>query len=325
MLKIVFLFSRPPFFRTFVFGTDFSSEVLPYSNEDPEEKDFVIDTPSAGGTLTFTPGGNQWQAIINLYTVTYGAKRTVSFDKGDGTGSMDAKTYRAYTTFALPASTFTPPTDKGFDGWLCSVDDVVYDAGAEYTMTDANTTFTAQYGSVEGKTIIRVTLGGGNNATVSGAIGGTADVSTQSDKKFGSKSYAGFTLSGENTIKKGDIINVRITSKSTGGNTFINFYDTSSGTNILQETGTAGDVGDNKFVAGDALDGKQTIYICRTSSNGWNAFVDYIEVIRPVSGTITDTGWSTFASKYPLDLSTLTATRGATAYMHLLQAEAQLL
>lgn len=33
-----------------------------------------------------------------------------------------------------------------------------------------------------------------------------------------------------------------------------------------------------------------------------------------VSGTITDAGWSTFASSYPLDLSTVTATSGATAY-----------
>lgn len=33
-----------------------------------------------------------------------------------------------------------------------------------------------------------------------------------------------------------------------------------------------------------------------------------------VSGTITPAGWSTFASSYPLDLSTLTATSGATAY-----------
>jgi hypothetical protein len=33
-----------------------------------------------------------------------------------------------------------------------------------------------------------------------------------------------------------------------------------------------------------------------------------------VSGTITDAGWSTFASNYALDLSTVTATSGATAY-----------
>ena len=290
-----------------VFGTDYSSEGdLPWSNEDPAEKDFVVASPSAGAELAFQPGGNQWQAIINLYTITYGAKRTVSFDKGAGTGSMDAQTHRAYTTFTLPSSTFTPPTDKGFEGWLCSVDGLVYDAGAEYTMTDANTTFTAQYGSVEGKTIIRVTLGGGTKATVSGAIGGTADVNTQSDKKFGSNSYAGFTLAGENTIKKGDIINVRITTASSGANTYINFYDTKTGTNILQETGTAGEVGDNKFVAGDALNGLQTIYVCRTSSNAWNAYVDYIEVTRPVSINPAKE-YTTLTSAYALDFTSVSS------------------
>ena len=40
----------------------------------------------------------------------------------------------------------------------------------------------------------------------------------------------------------------------------------------------------------------------------------YVEVYGAVSGTITPAGWSTFASSYPLDLSTLNATSGATAY-----------
>ena len=40
----------------------------------------------------------------------------------------------------------------------------------------------------------------------------------------------------------------------------------------------------------------------------------YVEVYGVVSGTITPAGWSSFASSYPLDLSTLTATSSATAY-----------
>ena len=46
--------------------------------------------------------------------------------------------------------------------------------------------------------------------------------------------------------------------------------------------------------------------------------LDYIALAKTgeatVSGTITPAGWSTFASPYALDLSTLTATSGATAY-----------
>lgn len=59
-----------------------------------------------------------------------------------------------------------------------------------------------------GGSFIIVTLNGGTSATVTGTIGGTADVNVQSDKKFGSGHYAGFTLAGGNTFHTGDIINV---------------------------------------------------------------------------------------------------------------------
>ena len=50
-----------------------------------------------------------------------------------------------------------------------------------------------------------------------------------------------------------------------------------------------------------------------------NIDLDYVYAVKTsddakVSGTITDAGWSTFASPYKLDLSTVTATSGATAY-----------
>lgn len=288
-----------------VFGTDYSSEGnLPWSNEDPAEKDFIIASPSPGADLVFQPGDNQWQAIIELYTVTYGAKYTVSYASADGTGSMSDETHRAYASFTLPASTFTPPTDKAFDGWLCSVDGITYAAGASYTMTDVNTTFTAQYASAEGKTLIRVTLNGGKSATVTGAIGGTADVNVQSDKKFGSGHYAGFTLAGTNTFKTGDIINVNIAANASGSGS-IAVYDTDKST-VLYNTETKGDVGDNTFTLPAACNGKSTLYICRTSDNGWNAVVNYIEVSRPVSVTIANSGYSSLGSAYGLDFANAT-------------------
>lgn len=128
--------------------------------------------------------------------------------------------------------------------------------------------------------IIKVKILGSQNKEVTGTIGGTGDVSVQSDKKFGSGSYAGFTLAGENTLHTGDVINVKITKNSTDGNGTIIIYDSDKST-ILYNTGTKGDVGDNKFVLPEAVNGEKTIYICRTSSNGWNAYVDYIAVYRP--------------------------------------------
>lgn len=62
-------------------------------------------------------------------------------------------------------------------------------------------------------------------------------------------------------------------------------------------------------------DGKLTLV------KGGNNTIDYYDILiairtgdATVSGTITPAGWSTFASSYPLDLSKLTATSGATAY-----------
>lgn len=295
-----------------VFGTDYSSEGdLPWSNEDPAEKDFVVLSPSAGADLPFQPGGNQWQAIIELYTVTYGAKYTVSYAAGDGSGSMADETRRANASFTLPASTFIPPVEKGFEGWLCSVDAQVYAAGAEYTMTSANTTFTAQYGSVEGKTLIRVTLGGGTNATVTGAIGGAADVQVQSDKKFGNGHYAGFTLAGGNTFHTGDIINVNIATAANGNGT-IAIYDTDKST-ILYNTEVKGSVGDNKFALPAACNGKTTLYICRTNDNGWNAYVNYIEVSRPVAvSTLSGRNYASYVTSQKLDFA---SAEGITAYI----------
>ena len=283
-----------------VFGTSYSSDALPYSNETPADKDFVLDPAQTGGTLAFTPGGNQWQAIITLNTIAYHEKYAVSYAAGEGTGTMAGTEVRGGSKFNLPASTFTPPAEKGFAGWLCNIDNVVYAAGAEYTMTDANTAFTAQYEGIEGKTIIKVTLGGGTSATVSGAIGGTADVKVQSDKKFGSGHYAGFTLAGAKTFKTGDIINVRITTASSGENTKIVIYDSDKST-VLYNTGTAGVVGDNKFALPSAVNNKATLYICRTGNsetdNGWNAYVDYIEVIRPNAvATLNASGYATYSA-----------------------------
>ena len=223
---------------------------------------------------------------------------------------------RGGSTYTLPASTFAAPSEKGFAGWLCDIDEQVYAAGESYTMTDANTTFTAQYEGVEGKMLIKVTLGGGTSATVSGAIGGTADVKVQSDKKFGSGHYAGFTLADDKTFKTGDIINVRITTASSGGDTKIVIYDSDKST-VLYNTGTAGVVGDNKFTLPSAVNGKTSLYICRTSDNGWNAFVDYIEVYRPDVITLNASGFATYSRKNEFEIVS-----GATAYAMALDIDA---
>ena len=66
--------------------------------------------------------------------------------------------------------------------------------------------------------------------------------------------------------------------------------------------------------SGVTLTEPTTVTMTATGNNYTGIDYILIEKITSVSGTITDAGWSTFASPYALDLSTLTATSGATAY-----------
>jgi len=304
-----------------VFGTNYSSEGnLPWSNEDPVEKDFVIDSPSAGGTLTFQPGGNQWQAIINLYTIEYKAKNTVTYDKGAGTGTMAGAEYREGDKFNLPSSTFTAPANYIFNGWLCSVDNNIYDAGYKYTMTNAATTFTAQYRQLG---IIRVDVTSASAGTPSGTIGGTCSVDLKKSKeekggyKFGGDdSKITLTLAGDNKFRTGDIINVHTTvaGESTLGNLAI---FNSDGSAVVLDTETKGVVGDNKFVLPATVNDLAAISVCRTSTYNWNGYVDFIEVTRPNAVvTLNASGYATFSNAEDFEFY------GADAYKMALAATA---
>ena len=307
-----------------IFGTDYSSIELPYSGDDAVEKDFVVETPVAGADLTFQPGGNQWQAIITLYTIAYHAKYTVSFDKGDGTGSMDDVEVRGGSTYTLPASSFTAPTEKGFDGWLCSVDDLVYAAGAEYTMTDANTTFTAQYAGVEGKMIIKAVLQSASKADITGAIGGTytagGNVQNRSESDGGCKlgkdgAWIAITLSSGWTFKEGDIVKVNI---GTGASGTFAFYKDNEGTEAILTTTETGSTGLHTFVLPAAAEGEISLYLVRTANSNFNPFIDYIEVYRPGDNVVTlnSKGFATYS--YNKDF----AIYGATAYAMALDIDA---
>lgn len=233
-------------------------------------------------------------------------KHSVTYDAGEGTGTMEGTTLRAGSTLTLPASTFTAPEGKGFAGW--EYNGTTYDAGDEFTMPDNDVTFTAQYASLAGTAIIKATLTTNKAATVTGSIGGTADVSLSTSKddnggyKFGGKDqYIGLTLTGGSTFKTGDIINVHTTTTAQQGT--IAIYDTDKST-ILYDTETAGngtsgklEKMDNKFALPTVVNGKTTIYICRTQSNNWNGYVDYIEVTRPNSTiTLNAYGFATYSA-----------------------------
>ncbi len=65
-----------------------------------------------------------------FYARISGAKHTLSFDSGDGTGSMDSKLIMVNSKFYFPKCTFTAPVDKVFDHW--EIDGGVFAAETPY-------------------------------------------------------------------------------------------------------------------------------------------------------------------------------------------------
>lgn len=91
---------------------------------------------------------------IRLYTSNSTPVYTVTYDLNGGTGTVPTnRPEKSGTTITLASSTGLTKDGFTFDGWLCSVNSTKYAAGASYTMTAANTTFTAQWVAAESYSI----------------------------------------------------------------------------------------------------------------------------------------------------------------------------
>ncbi len=124
--------------------------ILAYNNENlgytaPENKEFE---KWNDGTNDYTAGNEytvgsdnvtltaQWRTVTVKYNVTYNLNGA----------SGDAPTQEATAAGDVITLAAAPERDGYiFNGWLCSADEKVKAAGDEYTMTAANTTFTAQW------------------------------------------------------------------------------------------------------------------------------------------------------------------------------------
>ena len=160
-------------------------------------------TAAAEGTGTFTLSGVKVSEADNANTdaaaatvsgtpsVTVSQTYTVTFAGGNGaTGTAPTQDpVTAGTPITLPANPFTK---EGFTfaGWLCSVDSVTYDAGASYTMTAAETTFTAQWTAIPTYAV---------NFDINGATGTAPTMAAQAEgKTFTLPDDTGFTKEGYN-------------------------------------------------------------------------------------------------------------------------------
>ncbi|MBO6073600.1 MAG: Ig-like domain-containing protein [Paludibacteraceae bacterium] len=183
----------------------------------------------------------------------------------------------------------TPSTDEdGTFYYYC----VVTEEGCGVTATSNVATITV--GAKEKLLLIKVATTGGTNKTVTGYFAKDATVNLQSDCKFGSGGYMGMMVQ-NTTFREDDELNVHITTASSSGTGRIALY---SGTNdestLIYKYDVTGIVGDNKLFMPEDVNGRETLYICRTNENGWNAVVNYIEVHRaypkPVLTAITISG-----------------------------------
>lgn len=168
--------------------------------------------------------------------------------------------------------------------YTSAVDVATADVEISLTINEQVAKVAVNYGAMSAfcGELIRATHTGDKTADVTGIVGGSADKKTSGDSKFGGKGqYFGITLADDVTFAEGDILNVHTTQAAEQGSIII--YAEKEGTTILYDTQNAGGLGDNLIELPAALDGKSTLYICRTDANNWNGYVDFISVTRDCS------------------------------------------
>lgn len=129
--------------------------------------------------------------------------------------------------------------------------------------------------------IIKATLTSGTAATVTGVIGGTADVSLSSSKKMDKGKYFGITLAAGN-FKEGDTVVITMT---TAGSNYPCLFADKERTNCLfLATETSSDLV-YRIVLPAAANSINTLYVSRgDESDGykWNPVLSSMSVIRPM-------------------------------------------
>ena len=171
------------------------------------------------------------------------------------------------------AKTFvlTPSAERTYKVWAAAKNDY----NADYVAA-ASVDFVVG-GKLCGE-LIKAVHTGKTTADVSGVVGGTADKSTQGDGKFGGKGqYFGLTLA-SGAFQTGDKLNVNLSKAAEQGSLAV--YADKEGKELLFDTESFGVEGDNEFNLPSAVNGKSTIYICRTEANTWNGYVNFISVNR---------------------------------------------
>ena len=201
-------------------------------------------TVSADMTLTAI-----YRLIPTKYTVTY----SLNGASGDAPTETDKAEGDVFNLAAAPSW-----AGHAFDGWLCSADAAVKAAGSSYTMTAANTTFTAQWHEVDCKIY---SLTGGIGSAAAEADAGNVVIDASSLVLKSSNAIIKLTP-GSGTFKAGDILTI----SGTVGNTSKNFgvkisasNNKGSGLGLASVAGTSNPMVATATLSADA----DYLYICR--------------------------------------------------------------
>ena len=244
-----------------------------------------------------------------------------SVDKKGTTGTVTASEEADWLTLGDVADGKVPFTAEAntAQSSRSAVVTLTYTYDSDKTATKEVTV--TQDGNLKGESLIKATIAAASNTSgtaATGTIGGIFKNNLQvvdgdPGYKFGgSGHYVSLTLDGSNTFKEGDVINVHITVVSGTGKIMQIFDGTGSGKSVVYEKETTGEVGNNFFVLPAEANGKSTLAIIRTNSSDaykWNAYIDYVEVIRPnTTISLNASGFATYSSAYDFEYA------GADAY-----------
>ena len=163
-----------------------------------------IDNLSAGNYFVrYAEDNNHFASSDAEVTVGEGASLadcTITFNAGDGSGSMDSVIVKAETNYILPACGFTAPADQEFKAW--EISGAEYKVGDSYTV-DRDTEIKALWeNSVITPTTYTVTVSndGTGTATPSTAVVGT-EIRLTATPKTGYHLKEWEVISGNVTIK----------------------------------------------------------------------------------------------------------------------------
>ena len=250
----------------------------------------------------------QWRTPVPKYAVTY----NLGGASGDAPTEVDQAAGDAFFLASKPSR-----DGYVFRGWECNIDDVLYAAGASYTMTAAATTFTAIW-KRDAYTLFHWRANAGTtttNATNGTTTGGTVTLRSTDTNTWGTESVtynasvaSNMKATSDNEMKAGKnavYLELNLTSGTfqaedtiyvTGYNPW-GFSTSSSFTSLDVDsvvTGATGK-GDVKTGYGIIKDGvdASTIYVRRGTGSG--SGIAAIKIIRPVERIVMNTEIALYA------------------------------